>query len=448
MSWAAGEAPPIDDSEPGPDLGAVIPRSTQTVLFGGVDIDDPVSLAAALQTHWSDGLERLFQEPDPALVEETIAFCESRGLDAAAALLRERPAGDDVPRHYARLLAALDAGLSPEFDGIDLRPVGLEAAARRVIETGDEALAVKLETVRRAQILRTWRHLPGMATSPEVASAWAGLRSDLEDLGAGFVTSLPVAERRDLGAWLLLVALDRRHSDDLQRRREALDLKNPGDVVWWKGLLADNRPAATAAVVVTYPRAAAEAGDLREQQRQAKAARLAAEVDRKRREEAERIAAFRTRRRDAVRFTLGLLVLYFVLALVASIVLMLFAAQETYLKASGEGDWAAAFYSMMSVALVLALACWILDLILAWTVGTLTQTIWLELVGLVLGIVALNRTPSATFATSDWTLLTGSFQTFIDNPGARWTYPMIAVAIAHAISVAITYATKIGDRIR
>lgn len=277
---------------------------------------------------------------------------------------------------------------------------------------------------------------------------WSELRKGLDDLGAGIINGLSVAEGHEIAAWLLLLALDRRYSDELQRRRDALDLAYPAGIAWWKGLLADGRPAASAVVVVTFPRATAEATELRERRRQAEEARVAAEEaervaterrleDEKQRKAAERAAAFRYRRRTAVSFTWTLLVLYLGLALAASIVLMLLAGQDTFLKPSGEGDWGAAFYAMMSVAVVLARLCWVLDLILARSVGAMTSTVWLELIGLVLGIVALNSA-SSTSTTTEWTLLNNSFQAFTDDPGARWTYPMIGVALGHAVNVTIT----------
>lgn len=296
-SWIAGGEPPIDDVEPGPDLDAAILRSTQTVLFGGVDLDDPASLAAALQAQWGEGIVRLFQEPDPALVEETIAFCESRGLAAAASLVREQPAGDDVPRQYARLLAALDPELRPTFDGIDLRPAGLEAAARRVIETSDEELAVKLETVRRAQILRAWRHLPGMESAPGIVEAWTELRSDFDGLGAAVLYGLSTAERHKIAAWLLLVAVDRRHLDDLERRQDALDVNDVEEITWFASLAADTRPVAVVAFVVTYPRASAEAHELREQRRQAEQAAVRREARERRTQRRRAIEAERAARR-------------------------------------------------------------------------------------------------------------------------------------------------------
>lgn len=306
-AWLAGGSPTVSDqSVTVGDSGTT--RPTTQVLFQGSDIADPVELAAAFQEDWADAMRLLFQEPDPVLIEETVALCRACGRDEAARMIVDRPTGDGLVRHFARFLIKLDPQLAPRFDGVDLTSSGLEATARAVLDRGDDTAAKVLIAVERAQVLRAWRHLDGMADAGRVQAEWTAHMTEVNRLAPGGSMALRADERQRLTALLLLVALDTRHLEDLRSRLKKSDQAQAGEAVWWRRLADDPSPAAAALALVTQPRAAAEVAEARErdrQQREEAAAKLAAEqatADQRRRTEkkAARLEKERQARQAAV----------------------------------------------------------------------------------------------------------------------------------------------------
>lgn len=312
--WLAGESPLVADESVMVD-DTVTTRPKAQVLYQGSDIADPVVLAAAFQEDWADAMRLLFQEPDPVLIEETVALCRACGRDDAARMVVERPTGDGLVRHFARFLIELDPQLAPRFDGVDLTPSGLEATARAVLDRDDVTAAKVLVAVERAQVLRTWRHLDGMADAGRIQAEWNAHMAEVNRLAPGGSMALQADERQRLTALLLLVALDTRHLDDLRSRLAKSDQAQAGEAVWWRRLADDPSSPAAALALVTQPRAAAEVTEAHErerQQREEDAATLAAEqaaaekrrLDEKRkarlaREEEQRQAAVAKARKSA-----------------------------------------------------------------------------------------------------------------------------------------------------
>jgi len=189
--WTAGETPTVTDDQPGPSLAP-----PTTVLFADHEHTSTAELARSFQAHWSEALLRLFQDPDPGLIEEAMALCRSSGNEQAAALLAEKPAGEAVVRHLARLLAEMDPKLPPVFDGVSVTPAGLEAAAAEVFNVGNGDLADTLATIERAQVLRVWRHLDGMTDTVAISERWKALSAQAESLITTEIRTDPPTSQR------------------------------------------------------------------------------------------------------------------------------------------------------------------------------------------------------------------------------------------------------------
>lgn len=264
--WLAGEAPKVVDDAPSPASAATV-----TVLFAGKEHRTPAELAASFQSRWSEAMTVLFQDPDPSLLEETRALCRASGNLEAVTILGERPKGDDIIRHLARLLFELDPALKPEFDDLSVTPAGLEAAARRVTEDDDMAVADKLHQIERAQILRIWRHLPGMDDAASIYERWKDLHTKTTyPLSAATQDGLTLnsEERLRINALLLLFAIDSEHVAD---QRRALDEAQPHlarNLKWWRKLVEYDSAAAVALALVTLPRAQAQIAEAQEAERQ------------------------------------------------------------------------------------------------------------------------------------------------------------------------------------
>jgi len=260
--WLNGESPPVVDDSPA--TSSHIPRVS--VLFEGIEYDTPAELAARFQSRWPEAMSLLFQDPDPGLVEETTALCRSSGNDRAADLLGATPTGGDVVRHMARLLAAMEPTLNPTFDGIDVTPAGLEAAAIRVLATDDTGMAEKLRSIERGQILRIWRHLPGMQEATVITERWKHLQEQANEHMSDQINNHPLTLQR-VRAAVLLGALDARHITDLATR-----LKPDDDVAreisWWCTLVDCADPISQLIATVSQPLARAEGAAAQEQRRQ------------------------------------------------------------------------------------------------------------------------------------------------------------------------------------
>lgn len=273
--WCAGQAPAIRDDAAGPA------GSYHSVYFAGEDIDTPADLASAFQAGWDEALEHLYQDRDSQLVDETVALCKAYNLTDAAETARHQPGGAEVIRQFCRLLRELHPGIQPTFDGIDLRPAGLEPVARAVAE-GDTAMAERLAVIQRNQILTSWRHLPGMADAAAIDKRWAQLIA-VTRAAAGSLPLSP-ADRARIDGYLLLGAIDGHHLDDCRHEVEHLGQELAGERPWWAALAAGTGATDQVIALVSYPTAHAEAVEARqvahqeELIRQAQAQQQAAEA--------------------------------------------------------------------------------------------------------------------------------------------------------------------------
>lgn len=275
-AWLAGESPDIDDAlppsvtEPG--------RATPTVQFAGQDLSTPSELAAAFQQNWHDALQQLFQERDAALLDETVSLCRATGRPAVVSTLEERTVGTQIVPRFAQLLIDLDPELAPPFEGVELTPSGLERAAHMVLAGDDPSVARTLATVQQHQILRRWRHLPGMSEASRIERQLVGMVGEARALEQGLAVEESVSD--EATAWLLLVAVDSRHGDDLRSRVNQLDQTLPSETAWWRTLIETDSTSALALAYLTSASAAGQAAAERErveQRRRAEQARLADE---------------------------------------------------------------------------------------------------------------------------------------------------------------------------
>jgi serine/threonine protein kinase len=267
-AWIDGDTPPVNDT-----FTISAPADDRSVLFADQEITNPAALAAAFQARWDEAQERLFQDPDTALIEETIGLARAAGRTDAADLAATRPTGDQVPRHFARLLIELDPHLTPTFNGITLTPHGLEAAATRVHNDNDQRIPPVLTAIRRHQILRSWRHLPGMEDATHLEQRWTDLQSATEATAQG----LPLDDhtRNRIAAYTLLVAIDQRHLATWRDQLAQLDHELPRERPWWAKLAHNTEPAAVITALATHPTAQAEAAQARETARQRQLAQQA-----------------------------------------------------------------------------------------------------------------------------------------------------------------------------
>lgn len=275
-AWLAGESPDVDDTSP--PSGNETSRATRTVLFAGQELSTPSELAAAFQRHWHDALQQLFQERDAALLDETVSMCRATGRSAAISTLEERSVGTQIVPRFAQLLVDLDPDLAPTFEGVELTPSGLERAANTVLARSDPSVVHTLATVQQHQILRRWRHLPGMSEASGIEHQWVEMTGEARALAQGCEIDSSVMD--DAVAWLLLVAVDSRHGDDLRSRVTQIDQTLPSETAWWRTLLETDTISALALAYLTSASAAGQAAAERErveQQRRAEQARLADE---------------------------------------------------------------------------------------------------------------------------------------------------------------------------
>jgi serine/threonine protein kinase len=292
--WLEGRSPKVVADAPAEAAGRV-----RRVFFAGQEFDRPASLAGGLQQHWADGMRQLYQERDATLVDELERMLRSYHLDEALRLINPGSRANELPRHYANLLAEMDPELEPDYNGVRLTPAGLEAAALDIISAGgDNQTARILDEVRRLDILISWRDLPGMEHGPAIQQRWAAADGELEAL----VKSLnshgyqpTTADWAYARAWLLLCILaPSQHGGRLASLIENLDSGAADSQPWWRNLRRAPQPTAASLVLVrlTCPLATEqthrqeEAEDARRQadrQRQADA-----EAQRRRQRQAER----------------------------------------------------------------------------------------------------------------------------------------------------------------
>jgi hypothetical protein len=301
--WLAGGSPAVEDGlvkngRSGPDRSA-------SVLFANVDHDDPRTLVAAIQADWLRGQELYFQDRDRALIDETAALAKSWSIDDISPLLSQ-PAPQDIPRRMAQLLIALDPDLEPIYDGIDLRPGGLETVALSILDESDPAQAQRmdrrLEAVRHSQVLRLWRHTAGMDDAASIEDRW-------NDRFDGLVSGLRTIENntpdeeqlRLMRSWVLLASLDVGHEQRLLATAGGLEIPERHRPQWWERLRTAGDAASAALALATFPTAQGQAAQGQERAAQAEALRQAEERERARvaRKEQERREREVQKRRQA-----------------------------------------------------------------------------------------------------------------------------------------------------
>jgi len=276
--WLAGRSPAAVADSYSPAGGRA-----RSVLFGGVEYTSPGELAVAFQQSWREAFRRLFQERDADLVDELDRLLRHYELDEAARVLAPGSAtAAELPRRFADLLAEMNPGLDPIYNGIRLTPAGLEQVALEVIRSGGEDMSAGvLDEVRRQNILTRWRRLPGMERGPMLQEAWTASNGELETMVAelqpsGFQPG--TSEWAVARAWQLLCALDPdHHHAQLAGLVDGLDTLQADQQPWWHTLHATPTPSAATLILtyLTHPTAVAQTHQREERERQA-------EEDRKR----------------------------------------------------------------------------------------------------------------------------------------------------------------------
>jgi hypothetical protein len=312
--WLAGGSPAVGSDGWAPPAGtAGAPGSARTVLFAGSEHSSPASLAAAFQARWAEARRRLFEDRDPGLAEEVERLLRQHQMDEAVRVLRASSNPSEVPRRFGDLLAEMDPGLEPVYNGLRLTAAGLEAAALEVARLGGASpTAAVLDEVRRQNVLTRWRRLPGMGHGPATQEAWAAANADLEKTVEGLKAKgyTPSGSDWAVGrAWLLLCVLaPAHHEPQLRALVGGLDATYAARRAWWASLRNSPSNVAMLLSVMAHPVA------VQQEHEEEEAARLAQErQDRERRQrqledqrqaearERERVAQTEARRRQARR---------------------------------------------------------------------------------------------------------------------------------------------------
>ena len=290
--WLAGRSPQVVA-----ERSAATDRA-RTVFFAGQNHATVEALAAALQQHWAQGIRQVYTERDATLVDEISRLARQYQLDEAIRMLAPGGRADEQPRRYAALLAELDPGLSPVYNGVDLTQRGLEAAALEIIESGGQHPAVPvLDEVRRLGILVSWRDLPGMAAGGVIQQRWTDANAELEQQinelrGSGY--SPDSADWARARARLLLIALSPDdHGAQLAAQVARGDNRDAERQRWWRQLRDTDpqTPAALTLAWLTRDLAARQTSEARE------AERTRRQAEQRRQDEAEQ--ARRRQQRDA-----------------------------------------------------------------------------------------------------------------------------------------------------
>lgn len=303
-AWLAGESPEL--AEDTGQLSASGFGSGRSVWFDGRECESLPELVAAFQTDWEQARVAVFQERDQVLVDEVAALAGAAGRDEAIKVLASRPTGVEVVRAFARLLVELDPSMDPVFDGVDVTPAGLEAAAHAVIEAeaDTDRTAQVLETVGSIDVLRMWRRLPRMEGAAEIAESWKTNRAALAKLGPPKAVTKDQTTRAR--AWALLLALDDSYAAELDERIEERDPEQAESQKWWQHLHESDKPVATALALETYPTACALHAEHLEQQHQAEQQRKAKQQAQQQRqqeqEQRERLLAEALFREELTKF--------------------------------------------------------------------------------------------------------------------------------------------------
>ena len=143
-----------------PILGSV-------VVFEGAAYDDLGLLAAALQRHWAEAIDKLLYRPDPILCYSVHTRLVAAGYHDAIALMGD--VSQDPRSRLAQLVVGLNPTLLPVLYGQDLRPGSIRT---RLEARNSPDFVELLETdILPGGILTAWRGLAGMNGAPETESA-------------------------------------------------------------------------------------------------------------------------------------------------------------------------------------------------------------------------------------------------------------------------------------
>lgn len=289
--WLAGGTPAVVTDQPATSASR---GRTRQVLFEGREYASAAELAVGFQQNWSTATRRLFQEKDQTLVEEVHRLLVSEQLDIAADLLNQPVGPAEIPRRFATLLVEMNPDLDPVYDGVDLTPVGLEAAAIALIgESGDDPTARILDQVRDSDVLIAWRGLHGMDGAAALQQAWAAAHQAATDLlhelqSHGYTPTQP--DQHLTCAWTLLCQLAPEHHNHLTDALNQISTDDAAEQPWWHNLTQQPTPThqlaalltATTAQLQTQQRvAAADAAKQREadeQQKERHRTRLTSEL--------------------------------------------------------------------------------------------------------------------------------------------------------------------------
>ncbi len=296
--WLAGGNPRVVAEQP-----ASAARS-RTVFFAGQNYATVEALAGALQEHWAQGVRQVYTERDATLVDEISRLLRQYQLDEAVRLLAPGGRAEEQPRRYAALLAELDPGLSPVYNGVDLTERGLEAAALEILKSdGSHPAAPVLEEVRKLSILVSWRGLPGMGAGGVIQQRWIEANAELERLIPELRRSgcsLTAGDEARARARLLLVALSPDdHGAQLAAEVARGDTRDAEQQRWWRQLRDANppTPAALTLAWLSLDQATLQTSSARE------AERTRQQAEQRRQTEAEQ--ARRRQERDARNRRLG-----------------------------------------------------------------------------------------------------------------------------------------------
>jgi len=245
--WLAGETVRVvADSGTGPQ------RRRRTVLFNGIEHDDPAELALALQQDWDQAQERLIQRTDGgALSQQVSLLLSAAGLTDAEQLLKDTT---HPPTRLANLLAEMNPDLPPIYRGHDIRPAAL--ASRLTNPEGAHPQVGLIENAKYGLVvtgvLTLWRHLEGMAGAAETDRRIQDARSFL--LGQEKTLGLLQGSTVDsIKAAVYASAVQPESVTVTRAALAALDTSAAEQQTWWKQLAADAGDYAPVLALLSEP---------------------------------------------------------------------------------------------------------------------------------------------------------------------------------------------------
>ena len=269
-AWLAGATPDVVRGEVGE--GATGVRGRARVRFGGSEFDSPAGVAAAFAGSWQAAGSALFAERDRTLRDDLTAMLREHSLFSAISTLEAQRSGRP-DNALARLLLDMDPMLVPQIDGVSVTPAGVEQVGVAVLHAGaaDDVQARVCSLVVEADLLRVWRHLPGMDGAGEAGDRVEAITTELKALGEQFISNTAVASKWEaktrwaqagavLQAWTVLLAVNpKAHEAALAEALAGCDRGAVTEQAWWNTYAgASGSPAAALRALVTYPIAAAD----------------------------------------------------------------------------------------------------------------------------------------------------------------------------------------------